>query len=67
MLKNRFGKEIDTNKILPRNKIDAPSHHDHIPDHKDHHKPVGSILKNMEKRNDAKNVEILSPSYQGRK
>eukprot|EP00347_Sterkiella_histriomuscorum_P021935 403332257 len=68
MLQTRFGQEINPKNIIPRSKIDAPSHHDiGHPDHTQHHKPVESILKNLEKKQDEKSYEILSPSYTGKK
>jgi len=40
---------------------DSPSHHEKPIYHKDHHKPLDSVIKNIEKKISEKDVEILSP------
>ena len=48
-------------KHLPKNMTDSPSHHEKPIYHKDHHKPLDSVIKNIEKKISEKDVEILSP------
>ena len=48
-------------KHLPKKMTDSPSHHEKPIYHKDHHKPIESVIKNIEKKNSSKEYEILSP------
>ena len=63
---SEFEKEFNAKKIIPRTAIDNPSHRDKVLFHKEHHKPIESVIKDIENKHAEKNVTILSPSYNSR-
>ncbi|CDW80226.1 UNKNOWN [Stylonychia lemnae] len=49
---------------ISKKMTDSPSHHENRQIfHKEHHKPIESVIKNIEKKKSEKEYEILTPSF----